>query len=74
MEAAMELGRDQILLRRFRLSRADIVASLGASSLPPHPKSVQLLAELQLAIMAIEGAIADKADAGFFSEYLEAAA
>ena len=70
----MEIGRDQILLRRFRLCRADIVASLGASSLPPHPKSVQLLAELQLAIMAIEGAIGDKADAGFFSEYLEAAA
>jgi hypothetical protein len=70
----MELGRDRILLRRFRLCRADVVAELGASSLPPHPKSVQHLAELQLAIMAIEGAIADKADADFVSEYLEVAA
>jgi hypothetical protein len=70
----MEVARDQILLRRFRLCRADMVASLGASSLPPHPKSVQVLAELQLAIMAVEATIADKSDAGFLLEYLEAAA
>ena len=68
------IARDQILLRRFRLCRADMVATLGASSLPPHPKSVQVLAELQLAIMAVEAAIRDKADTGFLSDYLEAAA
>jgi hypothetical protein len=70
----MQAGRDRILLRRFRLCRADVVAQIGASPLPPHPKSVQHLAELQLAIMAIEAAIADKADAGFFSECIEVAA
>jgi hypothetical protein len=51
-----------------------MVASLSASLLPPHPQSLRTLADLQLAIMATEAAINDKADVGFLSEYLEGAA
>ena len=67
----MEARLDELLLRRFRLCRADMIASFSASALPPHPQSLRNLADLQLAIMATEAAINDKADFGFLSEYLE---
>ena len=66
----MEANRDELLLRRFRLCRADIIATLGESSLPPSPHSLRLLGDLQLAIMATEGAIRDKSNSTFCKEYL----
>jgi hypothetical protein len=57
--------QDETLLRRFRLCRADIVATLGSNTLPPSPQSLRLLADLQLAIMATEAAIGDKTDPQF---------
>jgi hypothetical protein len=65
----MEPDRAEMLLRRFRLCRADIVETIGSSALPPSPQSLRSLAELQLAIMAIEASIADKADIAFLSDY-----
>ena len=70
----MEPNRAEILLRRFRLCRADIVETISSSALPPSPQSLRSLAELQLAIMATEASIADKADIGFLSDYLDVAA
>jgi hypothetical protein len=74
IEVEMQAKRDELLLRRFQLCRADVVTALGASSRPPHPQSLRFLADLQLAIMATEATISDKADARFFSEYLEGVA
>jgi hypothetical protein len=73
-EACMKVHRDEILLRRFRLSRADIVATIAESVLPPSPQSLRTLADLQLSIMAVEAAIRDKADPNFASEFLMEAA
>ena len=70
----MEADRDDLLLRRFRLCRADIIATLGESALPPSPQSLRLLGDLQLAIMATEAAIRDKSNSAFHREYLERAA
>ena len=70
----MQTHRDEMLLRRFRLCRADIVATLGSDTLPPSPQSLRLLAHLQLAIMATEAAINDRTDAQFEWQLLEAAA
>jgi hypothetical protein len=70
----MKASRDEMLLRRFRLCRADIVATIAESSLPPSPQSLRHLADLQLSIMAVEAAIQDKADATFKGEFLMEAA
>ena len=70
----MEPNRAEILLRRFRLCRADIVETINSSALPPSPQSLRSLAELQLGIMATKVSIADKADIGFLSDYLGVAA
>ena len=70
----MEPNRAEILLRQFRLCRADIVETISSSALPPSPQSLRSLAELQLAIMATEASIADKANIGFLSDYLGVAA
>ena len=67
----MEADRDDLLLRRFRLCRADIIATLGESPLPPSPQSLRLLGDLQLAIMATEAAIRDKSNSAFCREYFE---
>lgn len=66
----MKVHSDEILLRRFQLCRADIVASMAAHPLPPSPQSLRTLAELQLSIMAVESAIRDKADPRFEYEFL----
>ena len=65
----MKLLRDEVLLRRFRLCRADMIAALGISAQPPDARTLRDLADLQLAIMATEGAIHDKTDACFVAEY-----
>ena len=51
-----------------------MVAAMSASELPPNPKTLRELADLQLVIIAIEGAIADKSDAGFLHQFEEQAA
>ena len=61
----MSVFRDNALLQRFRLFRADIVTAISASERPPHPATLRELANLQLIIMATEQVIADKQDAGF---------
>ena len=66
--------RDRKLLRRLQLCRADIVATIGDSVLPPSPQSLRILAELQLSIMATEAAIRDKSDPAFHREFLMEAA
>ena len=66
----MKVHRDEVLLRRFRLCRADIVATLADSVLPPNPQSLRILADLQLSIMAVEAAMKDKADPTFAREFL----
>jgi hypothetical protein len=53
----------------LRLCRADIIAVMGASDRPPNGKTLRELADLQLVIMATEGAIADKSDAAFLREF-----
>ena len=65
----MRALRDAFLLRKMRLCRADMVAAMSASELPPNPKTLRELADLQLVIIAIEGAIADKSDAGFLRQF-----
>ncbi len=65
----MKVHSDEILLRRFQLCRADIVASIAANPLPPSPQSLRALAELQLSIMAVESVIRDKAEPHFESEF-----
>jgi hypothetical protein len=70
----MKAQRDGMLLRRFQLCRADIVATLGESALPPSPQSLRMLADLQLSIMAVEAAIGDKSDSTFRYELLMEAA
>ena len=70
----MKVHSDEILLRRFQLCRADIVASIAANPLPPSPRSLRALADLQLSIMAVESAIRDKADPDFECEFLTDAA
>ncbi|HEX2216186.1 MAG TPA: hypothetical protein VHG27_05770 [Xanthobacteraceae bacterium] len=47
---------------------------MSASERPPNPKSLRELADLQLVIMATEGAIADKSDARFLYQFDEQAA
>jgi hypothetical protein len=66
--------RDAKLLRTFRLCRADIVTALSSRLEPPTRTMMRELAELQLVIMATEGAIADKANADFVKEFEEKAA
>jgi hypothetical protein len=70
----MKVQRDNMLLRRLQLCRADIVATLGDSPLPPNPQSLRMLADLQLSIMATEAAIGDKSDPTFENEFLMEAA
>jgi hypothetical protein len=71
----MQAHGDGMLLRRFQLCRADIVATLSKSALPPSPQSLRMLADLQLSIMAVQAAIGDKSDSTFESQFLlEAAA
>jgi len=65
----MSVFRDQALLQRFRLCRADLVAAMGASERPPHPATLRELANLQLVIMATEQVIRDKQDAGFLRSF-----
>jgi hypothetical protein len=60
---------DNFLLHRFRLCRADMIAALSVHSHPPDAKTLRDLADLQLAIMATEAAIADKTDAAFLAEF-----
>jgi hypothetical protein len=61
----MSTFRDRALLQQFRLCRADVVAAMGASDRPPHPDTLRELADLQLAITAIEQVIRDKQDPSF---------
>ena len=61
----MKSLRDALLLQKLRLCRADIVAAMSASDQPPAAKTLRELADLQLVIMATEGAIADKTDPNF---------
>ena len=70
----MKIQRDKLLLRRLQLCRADIVATLGNSTLAPSPLSLRTLADIQLSIMAIEAAIGDKRDPEFEHEFLMEAA
>ena len=65
----MKSFRDALLLQRLRLSRADVVAAIGATDQPPAPKTLRELADLQLVIMATEGAIADKSDPVFLRKF-----
>ena len=51
-----------------------MVAAIGASELPPNPKTLRDLAELQLVIKAIEEAIADKSDASFLHQFADQSA
>ena len=66
--------RDAQLLRTLRMCRSDIVTALGSRLEPPTQAMIRELAELQLVIMATEGAIADKANADFLKEFEEKAA
>ena len=61
----MTAMRDEVLLQRFRLCRADLISALGRSAHPPGASTLRELADLQLAIMATEAAISDKSDAAF---------
>jgi hypothetical protein len=70
----MKVLSDEILLRRFQLCRADIVASIAADALPPSPQSLRSLADLQLSIMAVESVMRDKAKPDFQCELLTGAA
>ena len=70
----MKVYSDEILLRRFQLCRADIVASIAGNPLPPSPQSLRSLADLQLSIMAVESVIRDKAKPDFERELLTGAA
>jgi len=65
----MRVQRDNMLLRRLQLCRADMVATLGDSSLPSSPQSLRMLS-----IMATEAAIGDKSDPTFENEFLMEAA
>ena len=60
---------DEVLLRRLRLCRADLLSSLQTGRLPPNSRSLREIADLQLAIMATEGVIADKSSPDFRREY-----
>ena len=66
--------RDAQFLQILRLCRADIITALGSRVEPPTQTMMRELADLQLAIMAVEGAIADKTSAAFFKEFEEKAA
>ena len=66
----MKVQRDNMLLRRLQLCRADIVSTLGDSPLPPSPQSLRMLADLHLSIMAIEAAIGNRSDPTFEYEFL----
>ncbi|HWP15318.1 MAG TPA: hypothetical protein VNM46_06810 [Xanthobacteraceae bacterium] len=70
----MMAQREKILLRRLQLCRADIVATIGDSALPPSPMSLRTLADIQLSIMAIEAAVEDRCDPHFEREFLMEAA
>ena len=63
--------REAMLLQKFRLCRADMVAAMSAGQRPPHSSTLRELAELQLVIMATEQAIADKSEAGFLHRFKE---
>jgi hypothetical protein len=65
----MSVFRDKAVLHRFRLCRADLVAAIGADEHAPHPKTLRELADLQLAIMAVEQVIKDKQDAAFMRSF-----
>jgi hypothetical protein len=62
-------ARETTLLRRLQLCRADFVAAMGDSSLPPSPLSLRSLADLQLSIMAIEAAVANRSNPQFDLEF-----
>jgi hypothetical protein len=70
----MKAQRERTLLRRLQLCRADIVAAIGDSLLPPSPQSLRTLADLQLSIMAVEAAIENRSDSHFEREFLVEAA
>ena len=70
----MQAQRDKTLLRRLQLCRADIVAAIGESLLPPSPLSLRALADIQLSIMAIESSVADQSDPSFARDFLMEAA
>jgi hypothetical protein len=70
----MDAPREALLLQRFRLCRADIVAAMSASDRPPNPSTLRELARLQLVIMATQEAIADKSDARFRHQFMAQAA
>ena len=62
------------LLQKLRLCRSDVIAAMSASEQPPNPRALRELADLQLVIMATEGAIADKSDACFLQQFEKRAA
>jgi hypothetical protein len=70
----MKALREAALLQKLRLCRSDVIAAMSASEKPPNPRTLRELADLQLVIMATEGAIADKSDAYFLQFEKQAAA
>ena len=56
--------QDHALLQIFRTCRADFISALSERSQPPCCKTLRELADLQLAIMAMEAAIAEKGELG----------
>jgi hypothetical protein len=65
---------DEILLRRFRLCRADLIAALKTGQMPANSTTLREIADLQLTIMATEAAIYDKKNPEFLSEWEQEAA
>jgi hypothetical protein len=74
MRQRMKALREAVLLQKLRLCRLDVIAAMSASERPPNPKTLRELADLQLVIMATEGAIADKSDACFLHQFEKRAA
>jgi hypothetical protein len=60
---------DDVLLQQFRLCRADLIAALKAGRMPANAHTLREIADLQLAIMATEGTIFDKANPDFLCEW-----
>jgi hypothetical protein len=65
----MSVFRDNALLQRLRLCRADMVTAMSDSEQPPHPSTLREVANLQLVIMATEQAIRDKQDHDFMRSF-----